>query len=165
VQYRVIDGDDRYTLLAEVIAAEGDEVVLKSTFPDRQTERYFRMLLVQESAGDSLSFDQAVLRSLWPLVPGKRLRLPVQGEVDGVAVALDLDIEVEAIEELPVPAGRFAAAKLRYGATVGPGGKLAAFEVTVWLDAERSLPLRIDVTYDTIEREPQTFRLIAEAIR
>jgi hypothetical protein len=55
VQYRVIDGDDRYTLLAEVIAAEGDEVVLKSTFPARQTERYFRMELPADRRGDPLA--------------------------------------------------------------------------------------------------------------
>lgn len=165
VEYRVIDGDDRFTLTAEVIAVEGDHVVLKSTAPSRQIERYYRLLLVLESAGDFLRFDEAALGALWPLVPGKSLSLPVEGLVDGVPVVLDLEIAVEAIEEVLVPAGRFAAARVRYGAKLGPGGKLAAFEVTCWLDAERSLPIRIDVTYDTIEREPQSFRLVAQALR
>ena len=165
IEYSLIDGDDRYTLTTEVLAAEGDDVVLKSSVPARQTERYFRFLLVRESAGDYFRFDEAALAGLWPLRPGKSLRLPVEGSIDGAPVLLELAFVVEAIEEVLVPAGRFAAARVSYAATLGPGGALASFRVTSWLDAERSLPVRVDVTYSTADRGAQTFRLVAQALR
>lgn len=160
--YELLVGTDTFPTEIEVLEVEGDLVrSLVDTAGSRSEEVSLRGVVNVESATGRFTFDHDAARALWPLEAGKSVSFEGTGTANGLPLAFQATLSVEAIESIETPAGNFEAARIANRTTMSLEGTEVVLETQQWLDTASGLPVQTSIAISSGGQLVQTLSMTA----